>query len=313
LKNIRISDWSIKLGALVLAFFLWFHAVSEHLYEKELDIRLQVEDPPLASSPGVEVIVASRVPDFVHVLARGRGKDLLRLGQEDFVLRLQAEGSVGEVRTYRLTTAQIEKRATELEVQIGEILEPREIEIVLDRRVEREVPIRPRVEVQVAEGHVQVGDIQVEPLAVRVAGPRRQVSKLEYINTDSLVLGDIGEDVDFELPLRRPPETRLILNPERVRVRADIQILAEDDIPAVPVALRNAGVLALKINPASVRVKVRGGVEIIAGLDAEALDLYVDYREYQGDSLLVRVAEMGPFEIMGIEPHKVEVEQAVAK
>ena len=60
--------------------------------------------------------------------------------------------------------------------------------------------------------------------------------------------------------------------------------------------------------PAQVKVKVKGGVDIIANLDPEKdLELYVDYRDYDGQSLLVLAAEDSLFEIREIVPSKVNL------
>ena len=130
----KIGDWGIKAGAIVLAVFLWFHAITEQRYETETDVRLLVEDPPPSVGVEDEMIVASEIPSIVRVLATGRGKDLLLLDDDAFVLRIKVEANT---RTYRLLPAQIEKRAPDLDVQISEIIDPKEIEIVLDRKMER--------------------------------------------------------------------------------------------------------------------------------------------------------------------------------
>ena len=73
LATIKIGDWGIKAGAIVLAVFLWFHAITEQLYETETEVRLLVEDPPPGDGVEDEMIVASEIPSTVRVLATGRG------------------------------------------------------------------------------------------------------------------------------------------------------------------------------------------------------------------------------------------------
>ena len=305
LAKINIGDWGIKAGALVLAVFLWFHAITEKPYETETEIRVLIEDPPPGDGDESALIVASETPDIIRVLATGRGKDLLQLDGDAFALRIKAGGST---RIHRLNPSQIEKRATDLDVHITEIIEPKEIEIALDRRMEREIPVRAQLQLEVAEAHVQVGAIQTVPSHIRVSGPRAQVEQLAFVMTDSVGLQNVSDEVSLELPLRHPERTRLIFDPERVRVYADIQILAEDDLSGITLAVRNADRVAVRPDPAIVRVKVRGGVDVIAKLNpAEDLDLYVDYLEYQGESLTVRSAETTFFEVLDITPDKVNL------
>ncbi|MDP6699010.1 MAG: hypothetical protein QGH25_05135 [Candidatus Latescibacteria bacterium] len=126
--------------------------------------------------------------------------------------------------------------------------------------------------------------------------------------TDSVGLQNVSDEVRLELPLRHPERTRLIFDPERVGVYADIQILAEDDLSGITLTVRNADRVAVRPDPAIVRVKVRGGIDVIAKLNpAEDLDLYVDYLEYQGESLTVRSAETTFFDVLDITPDKVNL------
>ena len=303
--TVKIGDWGIKAGAIVLAVFLWFHAITEQRYEMETEVRLLVEDPPPSVGVENEMIVASEIPSTVRVLATGRGKDLLLLDDDAFVLRIKVEGNT---RTYRLLPAQIEKRATDLDVQISEIIDPKEIEIVLDRKMERDVPVRAALQLEVTEAHLLVGPVFTEPLFVRVIGPQAQVEKLDYIATDSVKLQEISEEVDLVSPLRHPERTRLVLSPGSVRIRADIQILAEDDLSGVPIKMRNGGNVQLRPDPAIARVKVRGGVDVIAQLDPiKDIELYVDYAEFQGDSLPIRNAEAPFFDVLSITPSEVNL------
>ena len=304
MATIKIGDWGIKAGAIVLAVFLWLHAVTEQLYQTETEVRLLVDDPPPGEGSEADVIVASEIPSTIRVLATGRGKDLLQLDADAFVLRVKTEGNT---RIYRLSPSQIEKRATDLDVQISEILEPKEIEIVLDRRIERNVPVQSKLRIGIAEAHIQVGPMRTDPLFVRVIGPQAQVEKLDYIATDSVDLQDVTEEINLVLPLQLP-EQRLILDPETVNIQADVQILAEDDLSGVPIKIRNGGSVQLSTDPAFARVKVRGGVDVIAKLDpAQDVELFVDYADFEGASLPIHNAETPLFEVLTIVPSKVNL------
>lgn len=308
MKKLNWGDWGIRVGALALAFFLWFYAVTEHLYEKEIHIRLRVEDPPVSDPPAREVVVANLPPDHVRVLVAGRGKDLLQLDGDGFLLRIEPEGSAGSVRSYRLTPALVENRTTDLEVRIEEVLEPKEIEIVLDWREERGVPVEPVVALEIAEAYVQVGEVRIEPEEVEIIGPRRQVLAVDRIRTDSLILKEVSEEVDYPLALRKPAGMRLELNPAQVRLRVDVQILAEDDIVQVPVEVRHARGRNVDPEPSRVHVRVRGGVDIIANLDSERdLVLFVDYRDFSGGSMPILSEKNELFNIIEIIPSRVSL------
>ena len=306
LANISISSWGIRVGALILSFALWLHAVTEKYYDKEVEVRLRVEVPPPGEGAEGDMVLASEMPPTVRVLTTGLGKDLLlELDDDSFILKLRAEG---RNRIHRLTPSQITKRATDLDVEVKEILEPKEIAIALEPRMERDVPVRVQAKLAVAAAHVQVTPLQADPAFVRVIGPRQQVAALRYVETDSLILQDVMEDVDVEQPLRHPEHTQLAFVPGAVHVRAAVQMLAEDDLIGVPIDVRHAGEMRLRPEPATAQVKVRGGVSVITGLDpARDIGLYVDYAEYQGGTLPVHSAETALFEVRQIEPAYVDL------
>ena len=76
----------------------------------------------------------------------------------------------------------------------------------------------------------------------------------------------------------------------------------------MPIAVRHAGEVRLRPEPATAQVKVRGGIGVIAQLDpARDIELYVDYAEYQGHMLPVRSAETPIFEVRQIAPAYVDL------
>lgn len=306
LANISISSWGIRAGALVLSCALWLHAVTEKYYDKEIAVRLWIEVPPPGAGVEGDMVLASEVPSTVRVLVTGGGKDLLfDLDDDSFVLKLRAEG---KDRIHRLTPSQITKRAADLDAEVKEILEPKEIAIALAPRMERDVPVRVQASIAAAPAHVQVTPVQADPALVRVVGPQQQVAALRYVETDSLVLQDVREDVEVEWPLRHPEHTQLAFVPEAVRVHAAVQMLAEDDLIGVPIAVRHVGETRLRPEPATAQVKVRGGIGVITQLDpARDIELYVDYAEYQGKALPVHSAETPIFEVRHISPAYVDL------
>ena len=306
----KIGDWGIRVGALLLACFLWFHAVTEHTYTREVDVRLIVENPPLVDRPSNRsVIIANRVPDRVLVQIKGPGKDILLVEEEDFVLRLRTEGEVGSRRIYRLRPDQIEKRDSELDVEVEEIVSPSELEVRFDLRVERKLPVALNVDVQVAPAHVLVGSLSVKPLRVSIVGPRNTVDTMEYIATDTLRLKDVRDDVDERVSLSTGGDNLWVLGQRSVRVQADVQILADNDMAGVPVAVRNAGGRRLRADPEFVTVKVRGGVDVVSNLNPQVdLDLYVNYVPFQGGNYPVLSPDIDTlFEVLEITPSQVNI------
>jgi YbbR domain-containing protein len=298
----RWARWGIRLGAVTLAFFLWLYAVTEHVYTMETTARLHVHDPVAPARGGGGVLVATSVPEEIAIRVTGRGKDLLRLERESFALHLRPEGAAGTTRSYRLAGDMIQARDG-VDVVVERIVAPQEIDITLDRRGQRLVAVHPRIGLAVAPAYVLVGDMSIDPRQVQISGPSAQIRMVQHIDTDTLSLPDVQDDVDVYLPLVSPEGVRGRLVPARVRLRANIQLLAQDDLLQVPVAIRHGAAARYRVEPARVRVKVKGGIEVIARIDPEQnVGLYVDALDYQGEPLAIRYDKERLFEILEVAP-----------
>ncbi len=295
----------MRFGAVLLACLVWLYAATELTYRTELDIRLQVADPPPARD-GTPIVVANPVPEWVSVVVSGRGKDILLLEEDAFLLRVKPPvGRPGVRRKFRLMPEQVVSK-TELPVRVEEIVAPKEVEVVLDKLVEANLPVRAQTDVQVAESYIQVGPVEVIPGTILVSGPASQVRALYVLHTDSLAQSGVRRDIAARLPLLLPEGTRLEMSSDHVTVRVDVQELAEYDIANVPVRIPGAGVSSLAARPSRVTVRVRGGADVIGRLDPESeIDLFADIQGGSGVAgAEVRIAP-GParnFEIREITP-----------
>ena len=107
MKQRNLGEWGVKVGALALAVFLWFYVVAQHYYQREMSVRLQVEEVP-GDASSEALVVANALPSQVRILVSGKGKDLLRLKADSFVLRLPPpKGNLATEFTLRLTPAQV--------------------------------------------------------------------------------------------------------------------------------------------------------------------------------------------------------------
>ena len=311
LERHNLGDWGAMLAALVLASMVWLHAVTEDTYRREFVIPLHLETQVADAEGTGQLIVANAPPAAVRVLVSGSGKDLLRASGSDFALELRPASARESVpQTYSLTAAQVEVLTT-LPVEVEEVLDPVEISITLEPLVAKEVPVRPQLALTIAESYTQVGAPRVEPDRVRVTGPRSRVGALEAVLTDSLIRDQIRSDIDLRLALRADTGHPLSLSQADVRLRIDVQELAEYPIAGVPVTVRNVGGREVVVEPSRVQVRVRGGADVIGHLDPESdLGLFVDYEAWirSGEKVAtVQSTASDLFEIRQIVPSEVTV------
>ena len=307
--KIKFGSWGVKLGALVLAVLLWLHAVTEDVYQQEVDIPLLVEDPP-AKTSSLGLVVSNQLPSHVRVLASGRGKAFLRLKADDYVMRVQLPEDVEWGQYIQGLRRDHVERLSGPDIQVVEIIKPPDIVIQLDRKARRKVPVEPDISLSIASHYTQVGSVLLEPDSVVISGPRKHVQNISYISTKPFIREDVRADVEEAFALQVPQGMRMDLIPPSVNVSVDIQELAEYPIANVPVKVigtRGKGVVA---EPSRVQVRVKGGADVLNGLDPEKdFTLFVDYRLWQGKEMSIDSVVDDLFEVLEIIPDKVLLEE----
>ena len=297
----------MKLGALFLASGLWLHAVTEHSYRREVEIRLLVDDPPATGESAL--VVASEIPTTVRIAVFGHGKDLLRLNAADMVLHMQPETDVRGSITMRPSPDQVEDHS-EMALIVESVIEPREVTFVVDHLGTRTIPIDPMADLTVANSFTIVGPITLRPDSVTISGPTHLVESVQSIRTDTIHLAGLSEPVRVDVSLQQPQTDLLRLDRMSTTVLADIQELAEYPIANVPVRVegRRGAVAA----PSRVAVKVRGGADLIGSLDPETdLGLFVDAGSKEEPDTEAGYPVLSPkdrlYELLEISPSRVDI------
>ncbi len=267
----------LKIGSLTVALLLWFHIATEKdTYERVFEIPLQV----VGIAEGY--VIANEIPETWAVRFRGNGKRLLTLPWRDLSLRVDAS----EIRSRGLLPLGVENviYPEALDLEVLEVLQPRQLQLRVERLVEVRLPVITPIEIEVAPGYTLVGEVAAVPDSVTLIGPVGDLGELTSVQTDTLRLRRAREPVDVEVPILTPPIYNCTLSPGVVRIVHDIQELGErifEDIPVVFIGTdRPERYLAL---PRSAVVTVQGGTRLIEALVPENIRLMLDMRLIQPD------------------------------
>ena len=268
------SHWEAKTAALILAILLWLHVLTNDLYEDTLEVPLRIE----VVSDGLER--ANPVPCGVHVRFRGEGKQLLRLRYSDVSMVVRApETRIGK-RSYPLSVSDV-RVPIGLEVEALGVVAPASIEIVLDRLIEKRVPVEADVALETTSGYTRVGRIALDPDSVLVRGPQRFVAAVRAVKLKPLNLNEVEEDVRSFVRVIVPSGENVVCIPEQVQVSADIQAIIEPWIEDIPIRLTHAP-RGAKVDPSTVDVQIHGGVDQVKSLSTDDIRAYMDYRSIAG-------------------------------
>ncbi|PQJ33640.1 hypothetical protein BSZ35_02630 [Salinibacter sp. 10B] len=228
----------------LLSFVLWLSLTLQEQRMVSVDFPVEV-----AGVPDGQALV-EHPPSSVTVQLRGTGMDLLRLVFTPPPIQVQAgQGRVNVQETLNLprtNDAQIESVA------------PGVIDIQLEPRIQRTVPIRPRLSVQLESAHELIEQPTVEPDSVTVWGAESVVGTITDWPTDSLVMRNVQDTVRRQVALRDSLSPLVEKSAEQVTVTARAGKFAEEtrevtvEVTGVP-----AGQDLVTLQPSTIRIRYR--------------------------------------------------------
>ena len=265
------QNWGLKLVSLVLAIGLWYYAVGEEGIDvtRNVPLEIKIKNPQMSiletSARSVQVtLVAPRalLSDLTSekILAVHEiGSDVKTAGEYSFRL---------EPREVKLSSFQI--RVTKIEPEI--------IRVTLDELMAQKLKVQPHFVGDPAFGYkVSENEIQLNPNAVLIEGPKGRLEKLDAVKTEKMdLVGRIRsfrKTVALELPPHVKPLSESLIDvyvpireqfgeksfeniPVRILNRAGVNAKTSVDPPAISFALKGSKGQLEKIVPEKLRVLI---------------------------------------------------------
>ncbi len=224
-RGILFENLGLKLASVLLALLVYAHVVTEQ--ERESVVQIPIAAVGLADT----LTGIGELPPRVAVKVRGKWKDLIRLNLTRPFLSIDlATAKPGMFRT-SITADDISRRAIPPElarlISVTEVLEPRSVDLAIEAKATRSLPVRARIVGTPAEGYVLNRNPEVEPESVRVIGPARAVQRIDTLYTVAVDITGERERIQRQVALALPAN---VVNLETRRCTVTIQLdRAESD------------------------------------------------------------------------------------
>ena len=179
-----------------------------------------------------------------------------------------------------ITTSKELKEHSNLPIGI-EIIKafPEKIELQLEEKITRSIPIRPILEINYREGFGMVGNYTVEPESVTLTGARSLVNTFKEWKTTPIRLTDVNTPVSVAGGLEDSLHFEIERSSNSARIQFDVQPIAERTIEEIPIEIiqvpNNKHIVLI---PPKISIIIRSGVNSIAGLTEKDFHVFVDYR-----------------------------------
>lgn len=183
-----LRNWPAKILSVVAAIFLFLFYTVNSLEELSLTV-------PLSLRIADGYLPSTAYSRSVRVTIRGDHESLNRILEEDIeaVANYSAYEEEGE---YTVPIELVRRGSARAAGSLEFSVEPRELTLVLDRRLQKSVEVIPRVTGYPRKGFVLVSS-QVNPGRVQVEGPRSRLEQIESVTTEVIDLSGRSEDFVF--------------------------------------------------------------------------------------------------------------------
>ena len=271
------------LGAFFFAIILWLFVISEKNYSYVFEMPIEVRNIREGKTLGGEVSPTA------DVRFKGTGRELLKAlllkSISDFKLVLDLE----RVNTnYDFYLNDYFERYNQkvvipnsFNIEYVEIIRPESIQISLDDYMVKMVKVKSKVSVEVSPGYIIVGEFNILPELLEFKGPKEIIENLDSIETISKQFKSVKAPINEKVPVSFN-FTRVVESSDSlITFKANIQSIGERILSEIPVKILNVpdNIQAFP-NPSTVSLNISGGVEFIASLKPNDIDVYIDYKDF---------------------------------
>jgi YbbR domain-containing protein len=294
----------VRALAVVLAFLLWVHVVTNKEYEYSVAFPLKVV--------GVQdgLLLVSNLPPECEVKVRGSGKQLLRFLAEVESFSIDVSAYSTGLYVLDLTPADL-IADFKSETEIAEVIRPEKLRLQFEERLEKMVRVVPDLEITPALGYLKENELTVTPDSVLVIGPRQLVRKMETIRTEHLNYTDVSSPLREEVRLTLPDSAHLTLSDSSVMIAQDIVQLKERTISNIPLSVRNANSnWQYAIVPDTISVTVEASPALLDSISADQIEASIDIAAALPGSTFVspRVTFPKGLRLVNVKPNEILVE-----
>ncbi len=294
----------VRALAVVLAFLLWVHVVTNREYEYSVAFPLEIA--------GIqdELLLVSNPPHECEIRVRGNGKQLLRFLAE--IENLSVDATAYSTGLYVLNLTPSDLIADfKSETEIAEVISPKKLRLQFEERQEKMVRVVPDLEITPALGYLREGELTVMPDSVLVIGPKRLVRKMKTISTEHLNYTDINSPLSEEVRLSFPDSAHLTLSDSSVLIAQDIVRLMERTISNIPLSVRNANTSwQYAIVPDTISVTIEASPALLDSISADQIEASIDIAAALPGSTFVspRVTFPKGLRLVDVKPNEILVE-----
>lgn len=190
IRRVFYDDWLIKVFALLITLALWFGVTG-----LRAPITTRLNNVTLKSRVSNELEITNSPITEVDLVITGDKRKIDQINSENLIVSFDlTEARAGE-QVIELTPENVN-----VELPTGvklEEIQPNKIAVKLENVMERDVPVKPEIEGNVADGYEIYSAVSLPP-KVRVRGPESFVKSLDFVSTEEINIENQQSDFNVQ-------------------------------------------------------------------------------------------------------------------
>ena len=161
-----------------------------------------------------------------------------------------------------------------------EVIYPSRIKISLDEILVKTVPVKPMIKVELDDGYVNIGSVNLYPPEIEITGPKEDLVSVKQVLTYPDTFLQAREPLSGWIDIQSIG--RLIeFSQNEIEFSIDIQQISERIIVDIPVLVINKrDKIRVFPSPQTVSLTVVGGMNQIANLNSDEINVTVDFNNW---------------------------------
>ena len=166
------------------------------------------------------------------------------------------------------------------------------IELTLEERVTRKVPIHLHSRLTFAPEHQLRGPVRLAPDSVAITGPVSLLDSIAFWPSDSLIMTSLKSSIQANLPLQKPPR-EISLRPQVVKAQISMEQFTQKSL-FVPLTVQNAPD-SIQVFPRQIAVTCVLGLSQYEKVNSANFQFVIDLAEVEvaaeNNSVLIEMTE----------------------
>ncbi len=184
------KNWTLKLLSLVFAMILWMFIMGERHLEVGYTVPLELQKIPK------DLIISNQVPSLIDVRISGPRTLLMKVSPNDISITVD----LSDLKPGLTTFKRLEERLNLPSGMRVTRVSPSFVDIRLDRRKEKKVPIKVVLADDPEPGYRVVG-LKAIPDKVSISGAESEIKTISEVMTEPISLRGVTENFSEIVPL----------------------------------------------------------------------------------------------------------------